>query len=295
MNLVGGLELGGTKCVCAVGNWPDELAAETTLPTTTLSETLERALAFFVDHGPVEALGIGTFGPVDLRPTSPGYGTIVTGTKPGWKGARILDPFLELEVPLALDTDVNAAALGEYRWGVHGGPAGDPLVYITVGTGIGGGAVVDGRLHHGLWHPEMGHLRVPHDREADPFEGCCPSHGDCLEGLASGPALTRRWGQAAHELPDDHPAWELEAAYLAHGLVAIICILAPRRIILGGGVMGREQLFSLIRGKVGALMGSYLPASELVGDIDAYITAPSLGRRSGVLGALALARDRLKA
>ena len=277
MTLLGGLELGGTKCVCAVGTGSDDLAAELTIPTTTPEETLDQARAFFLDNGPLEALGIGTFGPVDLRTTLPSFGTIVTGTKPGWKGANVLEPFHDLKMPLALDTDVNAAALGEYRWGAGKRSSVDPLVYLTVGTGIGGGAVVNGRLHHGLWHPEMGHLRVAHDRELDPFEGCCPSHGDCLEGLAAGPALAARWRRPAQELADDHPAWELEATYLAHGLLAIITILSPRRIVLGGGVMERHQLYPLIRHKVRELMGDYLPVDELADRLDELIVATQCG------------------
>jgi len=281
---VGGLEAGGTKFVCAVGRGPD-VAADTRIATTTPRETLERAIAFFRQHGPIAALGVASFGPVDLDPRSPTYGFITTTPKPGWADTDVLGPLrAALGVPVAFDTDVNAAALAEHRWGA-GRDAGS-VVYITVGTGIGGGAVVNGRAVHGLVHPEMGHVRIPHDRIADPFAGVCPRHGDCWEGLAAAPALTARWGRPAESLPDDHPAWPMEARYLALGIVNVILTLSPERVVLGGGVMARAGLLKRVRGSVSELLGGYVRAAEIV--------APALGERSGVLGALALAEDVVK-
>jgi fructokinase len=279
-DVLGGIEAGGTKWLCAVGTGPDDVPATETIPTTTPAETISRAVAFFEREGPVRAVGIGSFGPVDLRKGSPAWGSITTTPKPGWAGADVAGTVAGvLGVPVAFDTDVNAAALGEHRWGAAQGL--DTFVYVTVGTGIGGGAMAEGRLVHGLFHPEFGHLRVPHDREADPFAGSCPYHGDCWEGLASGPAIAARWGRSAEELADADEVWLLEARYLALGLVAAVCVLSPERIVLGGGVMSVPSLLPLVRAEVGRLLGGYVEAGEIV--------APALGGRSGVLGALALA------
>jgi fructokinase len=187
---------------------------------------------------------------------------------------------------VAFDTDVNAAALAEYRWGAAQGL--DTFCYITVGTGIGGGGMLGGKLLHGLVHPEFGHIRIPHDRDADPFPGVCPYHGDCWEGLASGRAIEARWGRPAFELTDV-TAWELQARYLAFGLVSVTCVLSPERIVLGGGVMTRPELLGLVQHEVMALMNGYLDAGTSVDGISSYITPPALGSRSGVLGAIALA------
>ena len=189
-------------------------------------------------------------------------------------------------MPVAVDTDVNGAGVAEHRWGA--GRGADPFVYLTVGTGIGGGALVHGRPVHGLVHPEMGHMRVPHDH-ADPFPGACPYHGDCLEGLASGEAIARRWGAPAEALPAAHPAWELEARYLALGLVAVIAVLSPRRIAVGGGVMQAAHLLPRVRHAVASLLAGYVDSPALRDRIDGYVVAPALGERAGVLGALALA------
>ncbi len=293
MTVYGGIEAGGTKFVCAVGSGPNEILAETEFPTTSPGETIGRAIAFFNDQSArIGAVGIGSFGPVDPDPRSSGFGTITTTPKPGWQNVDILGQIqTALGVPVAFDTDVNAAALGEHRWGVAQGL--ETFVYITVGTGIGGGAMVEGDLLHGLMHPEMGHLRIPHDRDRDPFEGTCPFHGDCLEGLASGPAIERRWGQSGEALPDDHPAWSLEAHYLALGLMSIICILSPQRIILGGGVMERSFLFPMIRSEVQHLLSDYIQVPAITEEIDGTIVPPGLGARAGVLGAIALAMRTL--
>jgi fructokinase len=242
----------------------------------------------------VAAVGIACFGPVDLDPRSPSFGFITTTPKPGWAHTDVVAPFrTALEIPVAFDTDVNGAALGEHAWGAARGV--DPFVYITVGTGIGGGGVVNGRLLHGLVHPEMGHLRIPHDRLADPFPGVCPYHGDCLDGLASGRALAERWGAPAETLPSTHPGWDLEAEYLALGLMSVIGVLSPRRIVIGGGVMQHAPLLPRVRRRVVELLAGYVRARELVTDVDAYIVPPALGADTGVLGALALAHTALAA
>ena len=287
--LYGGLEAGGTKWVCAIGAGPDDIRATTQFATTMPQATLARAVAFFSPYRDrLAGLGIGSFGPLDLQPASPTFGWITSTPKPGWAQTDLVGALRQaLEVPIVLDTDVNAAAFGECHWGAAQGL--DTFLYLTVGTGLGGGAMVNGRLLHGLLHPEMGHLRIPHDWQADAFAGTCPYHGDCLEGLAAGPALAARWGQAGETLPDDHPAWALEAHYLALGLVAFICTLMPQRMIMGGGVMHRSQLFPLIQHEVQQLLNGYIQAPELASHIESYIVPPALGERAGVLGALALA------
>jgi fructokinase len=287
--MYGGIEAGGTKFVCAVGSGPNDIRADTQFPTTTPDETIGRTIEFFRSHrAELVALGIASFGPVDLNRASPTFGYITTTPKPGWANTDLAGALRrEFGLPVGFDTDVNGAALGEYRWGAGQGL--DTFLYLTIGTGIGGGGMVGGKLVHGLVHPEMGHMRLPRDRESDPFDGTCPFHGDCLEGLASGPALQSRWGQPAETLPSDHPAWPLEAHYLALALVNLICTLSPRRIILGGGVMKERQLFPLIRRQVQELLNGYVRAPDILEEIDRYIVAPILGGRAGVLGAIALA------
>ncbi len=287
----GGIEAGGTKWVCAVADRPVELLTTETFPTTAPGETVRRAARFFAENGPVDVIGVGAFGPVDIRRSSPTWGTITTTPKPGWADTDLAGALRsELGVPIALDTDVNAAALGEWRWGAAAGL--DTFCYITVGTGIGGGAVVNGRVLHGLLHPEFGHMRIPHDRARDPFDGICPYHGDCLEGLASGEAIRRRWGRAGPQLADA-AAWELEASYLGLALVNVICTLSPQRIIVGGGVAKQPALLPLVRRRVRDLLAGYLRAPELTEPdaTDRYITAPGLGDCSGVIGAIGLAQD----
>jgi fructokinase len=290
MPLWGGIEAGGTKFVCAVGTGPDDLRAEVRFPTTTPEETFGRAIQFFQQQNkdPLTAIGIASFGPVDLNPDSPTFGYITDTPKPGWAHTDFAGRIRRaLGVPVGFDTDVNVAALGEYRWGAAQGL--DTFIYLTIGTGIGGGGMVNGKLMHGLVHPEMGHVRIPHDRDRDPYAGSCPYHGDCLEGLAAGPALEERWGQRGETLPADHPAWPLEADYLAFGLVNIICVLSPQRIIIGGGVMQQPRLFPRVRRRVQELLNNYLPVPAILDHIDDYIVPPGLGDRAGVLGAMALA------
>jgi fructokinase len=287
----GGIEAGGTKWVCAIGTNPDDLYDVVTFPTTTPEETIVRAADFFASDGSVAAIGVGSFGPIDLRRDSPTWGWITTTPKPGWANTDVASALADaLHVPIAVDTDVNAAALGEHRWGAAVGL--DTFCYITVGTGIGGGGMVNAQLMHGLVHPEFGHMRVPHDRERDPFDGVCPYHGDCLEGLASGEAIRTRWGKAA-AAGDDERVWQLEAEYLALGLVNVICTLSPERIVLGGGVMKQPQLLPLVRRHVRELLAGYIDAPELSGDLAQYLVEPALGDRAGVLGSLELARSAL--
>jgi len=292
MSVYGGIEAGGTKFVCAVGTGPDDLRAETRFPTTTPEETIEQAVAFFEEGAREEALtaiGIASFGPVDPNPVSPTFGYITTTPKEGWANIEFASRIgRALGVPVGFDTDVNGAALGEHRWGTAQGL--DTFIYLTVGTGIGGGGLVNGRPMHGLVHPEMGHVRLP--RHADDFfPGVCPYHGDCLEGMATGPALEARWGQSPETLPADHPAWEMEAHYLAFGLVNFICTLSPQRIVMGGGVMEQSHLFPLIRQRVQALLNGYVQSPTILEQIDGYIVPPALGKRAGVLGAIALAQE----
>ena len=291
--MVGGVETGGSKVVCAIGTGPPDIRARIRIPSGEPGRTLGEAVAFFRAHAtPVAAIGIASFGPIDLDPRSATFGFITTTPKPGWAHTDVVKPFRDaLGVPVAFDTDVNGAALGEHRWGA--GRDVDPFVYVTVGTGIGGGGVVNGRRLHGLVHPEMGHLRLPHDRAADPFAGTCPYHGDCLDGLASGRALRERWGAPAESLPPDHPAWPLEAEYLALGLVGIIGVLSPKRIVLGGGVMQQPALLPRVRRRVVELLAGYVRAREVVHDIEHYVVPPGLGADAGVLGALALADETL--
>jgi fructokinase len=284
VNTYGGVEAGGTKWVCAIGTGPDDLHELTTFPTTTPAETLERTAAFFTENGGVAAVGVGSFGPLDLL-----QGRITTTPKPGWAGTDVVSALeLALGVPVAFDTDVNAAALGEQRWGAAEGL--DTFCYLTVGTGIGGGIIARDRLLHGLLHPEVGHMLIPHDRERDPFTGVCPFHGDCFEGLASGSSILERWGKPGEELTNRPEVWELESEYLALGLVNVICTVSPERVILGGGVMKQPELLPLVRTRVQELLAGYVSAPELSDGIGAYLVTPALGDRAGVLGALELAR-----
>lgn len=286
MPVWGGIEAGGTKFVCAVGTGPEDVRAEVQFPTTTAAETLGRAIAFFQaqqERGlDLAGVGIGSFGPLDPDPGSPTFGYITTTPKPGWAWVDVVGTVQRaLGVPVRFDTDVNAAALGEARWGAAQGL--HTFVYLTVGTGIGGGGLVHGHLLHGLVHPEMGHIRIPHDWQEDPYPGCCPYHGDCLEGLASGPALEGRWGQRGEALSPDHPAWDLEARYLALALVDFICTLSPQRIVLGGGVMRQRHLFPRIRRAVQDLLAGYIRARAILEEVEAYIVPPGLGDRAGAL------------
>jgi fructokinase len=288
--MFGAIEAGGTKFICAVGTGPEDLET-VEIPTTTPSATLDAAIAFFQPRrAELTAIGIASFGPVDLNPESWTYGYITSTPKAGWRNCDIAGVVRKsLDIPVGFDTDLNGAALGEARWGAAQGLS--DFLYLTVGTGIGGGAMVNGRVLHGLVHPEMGHIRVPHDRQRDPFDGVCPFHGDCLEGLACGPAIEARWGLAPRDLPSSHPGIALEAEYLAYGLAAWVCTLSPQRIVLGGGVMKQAELFPLLRERLIGLLNNYVQAREITDCIDRYVVPALLGGRAGVLGGLALAEE----
>ncbi len=280
--IYGGIEAGGTEFVCAVASARGGIVAMgDPIPTTTPSETLERVVEFFLPHGDLRAIGIGSFGPIDPNPESPSWGYITNTPKPGWHGTRFA-PFIaeRLRTRVAFDTDVNAAALGEFKKGAARGI--DQFVYLTIGTGIGGGGMVNGKLMHGLTHPEMGHIRIPRAL-GDVWPGSCPFHGDCLEGLASGSALRARWGIPPRDLADDHPAWSYEARYLALGVCNLVATLSPRTIILGGGVMRHSGLLEEVRRELDVLRNGYFPAPPLV--------LPELGDAAGVQGAIALAMN----
>jgi fructokinase len=296
VGLLGAIEAGGTKFVCAVGTGPQDLRARIEFPTTSPQETIGHTVAFLQEQAKSEcllAVGIASFGPIDVNPASPHWGHITSTPKPGWQNVDLAGPIgRALHLPVAFDTDVNVAALGEREWGAAQGL--DTFVYITVGTGIGGGGMVEGRLMHGALHPEMGHMRIPHDRQTDPFPGACPFHGDCWEGLAAGPSIEARWGGKGQYLPLDHPAWALEAQYLALGVTNLVCALSPQRIVLGGGVMRQASLFPLIRRKTLKLLNGYIRVDAILGRIDEYIVPPRLGDNAGVLGAIALAQRAVR-
>jgi fructokinase len=292
-HLFAAIEAGGTKFVCGIGSGPDDLRV-TQFSTTTSAAAIARCISFFRESapGPIAALGIASFGPVDLHTDSPTWGHITTTPKAGWRNTDLAGPLRDaLAAPVAFDTDVNGAVLAEHRWGAARDV--EDCVYLTIGTGIGGGAICGGRLIHGLLHPEMGHIRIPHDLATDPFPGSCPFHGDCLEGLASGPAIQARWGCPAVELPPQHPAWDLEARYLALAVSNLACTMSPARVILGGGVMEQRHLFDLIHQHTLALLNGYLQSERITAAIDRYIVPPALGNRAGVLGALALAASAI--
>ncbi len=300
MPVWGGIEAGGTKVVCALasqppdgGDHPPALIQEAVIPTTQPDETFGQIIEFFRPYvTDLVAIGIGSFGPVDVNARSSTYGYILDTPKPHWSHVDFVGTLKQsLQVPIGFDTDVNAAALGEHRWG-HGQDL-DTFLYLTIGTGIGGGGLFNGNLMHGLLHPEMGHMLLPHDLNRDPFVGACPFHQDCLEGLASGVAIEQRWQQKADTLPPNHPAWELEAHYLAMGLANLILICSPQRLILGGGVMEQSQLFPMIHSKVQAQLKSYLKKPEILDRIEDYIVPPKLGKRAGILGSLVLAQKEI--
>jgi fructokinase len=287
----GGIETGGTKFVCAIGTAPDNLI-KTQFATTSPDETIGKVIDFFKNNTHLKqltAIGIASFGPLDLDKNSPTYGYITTTPKDSWSNINIVKKIRsELNVPVAIDTDVNGASLGEQVWGAARGL--NTFIYLTVGTGFGGGGMVNGGLMHGLLHPEMGHIRIPHDWQKDPYRGCCPFHGDCLEGLASGKAIELRWGQSPEKLAVDHPAWELEANYLALAINNFICTISPQRIIVGGGLMKNPGLMPAVRLKVVENLNGYIRSEAITKDIDSYIVAPALGDLSGVIGALELAK-----
>ncbi len=291
--LYGGIEGGGTKFICAVGKGRDEIVDEIRFPTTSPQETLDRVCLFFAPYlreGRVKCIGLGSFGPVDIDPLSATFGYITTTPKPNWAYTNIFKILQqELNVPIRMDMDVVASAMGESTWGANKGF--DPSLYLTVGTGIGGSYILNGKPLRGLVSLEMGHVRIPHDLRLDLYHGSCPYHGDCFEGLASGPAIQARYGKPGEILEDDDPIWELEAGYIANALANFIFTLPPMRIVLGGGVMRRAFLYEEIRKRVSKLLNNYLNHPILTSAMDEYIVPPALGHRSGVLGGIALAMD----
>lgn len=292
MELFGAVEAGGTKIVVAVGRAGEEPRVLERIPTTDPGETLDRIIGFFrarASEGfPVRALGVGCFGPVDLDPASPRWGFITSTPKLRWQGTDVAGTLgRALGVPVGFDTDVNAAVWAEYRLGAAEGR--DPAVYLTVGTGIGGGAVVNGRVLHGAGHPEMGHMLMSR-RGDDVFQGSCPFHGSCWEGLASGPAVEARWGRRGQELPPDHPAWDLEAWYLAQGIVSLQMVLSPRAVILGGGVSEVPGLIGRVRSAAASLCAGYLDRPRTPAEWEETIRAPGLDI-PGLTGAFLLAED----
>lgn len=283
---LGALEAGGTKMVCAVGDESGTVFERTSIPTGTPAETIPALIDYYKQRD-VSALGIACFGPIELDRAAPNYGFITTTPKLAWRNFDMAGTFQRaLGCPIGFDTDVNGSVLGEVAFGQAKGK--HSVVYLTVGTGIGGGVYLEGQLLHGMLHPEMGHVPLA-KRPEDPYAGCCPYHGSCLEGLASGPAIEGRWGAKAAELAGRPEVWELEAEYLAQALTGYILTLSPEMIILGGGVMHQTQLFPLIRAKVLELLGGYLQTEELA-DMERYIVPASLHDDQGILGCLELAR-----
>ncbi len=294
--IYGAVEGGGTKFVCMVGTGPADVVDEVTIPTTSPTETIGAVIEFLArKRSGVElaAVGVATFGPIGLDPESDTYGCVLKTTKVEWSGARILSPIgRRLGVPIGWDTDVNGAILGEARWGAARGV--DPALYLTIGTGIGGGALVNGSTIHGLLHPEMGHVPVP-VLPGDPFPGICSFHGHCLEGVASGPALAARLGRPVEEIPSDDPAWDLEARYLAYGISGLVLALSPKRVVLGGGVMKQARLLPKVRRAFVDVLNGYVDVPDIVEHVDDYLVLSALDQRAGLYGALVLAERALAA
>jgi fructokinase len=293
--LLGGVELGGTKCVCLIGTGPDDIRAMISIPTGgDANATLSRIETILHDwktaHGPIAALGIASFGPVDLNRTSSSYGFITSTAKPGWRNIDVARRLATLfPVPVGFDTDVNGAALAEGRWGAAQHLA--DFAYVTVGTGVGVGLVVNGRPAYGFSHSELGHIRIVR-KAGDVWQGACEFHGDCVEGLASGVAIAARAGLPASQIPLDSPVWELVAHALAQLLHTIVLTTSPRRILMGGGVVeGRPELLGSVRRQLLESLNGYLKLDQLTGGIDRYAVPPGLGSLAGPLGALALAAD----
>lgn len=283
---LGALEAGGTKMVCAVGDENGKIFEQMTIPTKTPEETIPQIIEYF-KKAQIEALGIASFGPLDLNKSSSTYGSITNTPKPGWENYNILGAFKEaLSCPVGFDTDVNGSVLGEVTFGQAKGKS--CVIYVTIGTGIGAGIFVEGRLLHGMLHPEAGHVLI-HRRRMDTYQGKCRYHTDCLEGLASGPAIEERWGKPAAELKEQKEVWDLEAYYIAQALSNYILTLSPQMIILGGGVMHQEQLFPMIRSYVMEMLNGYVRTVELE-HMESYIVPASLNGDQGIKGCLELAR-----
>ncbi|MBR6403704.1 MAG: ROK family protein [Eubacterium sp.] len=288
--LYGALESGGTKMICAVGDENGTIIDKITIPTTIPDETMPKVVEYFSDKD-IKALGIACFGPIDLDKTSDIYGYIVETPKTAWRFYNIVGTIKDaLGIPVGFDTDVNGSLLGEVTWGSAKGLT--DVVYLTFGTGVGAGILSGGKLVHGMMHPEAGHIKlVP--LPGDTFEGKCPFHGTCLEGMTSGPAIEARWGARGEELVERPEVWEMESSYISQGLVNMICILSPQKIILGGGVMHQKSLFPMIREKVLKELNGYLKTKQL-DDIDNYIVPAGLNDDQGIMGAIKLAIDSIE-
>lgn len=288
--ILGALEAGGTKMVCAIGNEQGEVLERISIPTVSPKETMPRMIDFFREHH-IEALGIGCFGPINPVKGTKTYGYITSTPKLAWQNYNIVGAFEQaLDCPVGFDTDVNASMLGEITFGAARGL--DSCIYVTIGTGVGVGVYVNGGLLHGMMHPEAGHILLQRHPE-DSYGGKCPFHGHCLEGMAAGPAIEERWGAKGADLAARREVWELEAYYIAQACVNYTLVYAPRRIILGGGVMHQEQLFPMIRRQFGELMAGYVRTPELE-DMDSYIVPCSLNDNQGIMGCLQLAVEELK-
>lgn len=284
---LGGIELGGTKMVCAISNENGEVLDRYTIPTTTPEETLPKLLDYFKDKN-IDSLGVGSFGPVDLNKNSDTYGYITTTPKPGWANTDVVGYFKQLNVPIGFDTDVNVACLGEVTYGA--GKDIDSVIYGTIGTGIGFGVYLDGRLVHGLMHTETGHMLLSkHEKDKD-FVGPCPFHDNCFESLASGPSIEKRYGTKAENLYDRDDVWQLEAYYIGQALCNCVMCYSPKKIILGGGVMHNEKLFKFVRKETLKDINGYIKKDEILNHIDEYIVSPKLGDNAGILGACELGR-----
>lgn len=288
--LIGGIEAGGTKMVCAVGDENGVIKDRTSFPTRQPEETFADMIAYYRNWD-IQALGIGCFGPVDLNRQSRTYGYITKTPKPGWGNCDIVGAFKDaLGVPVGFDTDVNGAVLGEVTWGAAKGL--DSAIYITIGTGVGVGVYVNGGLLHGLVHPEGGHILLIR-RPKDTYEGKCPFHKNCVEGLAAGPSIEARWGKKAAELADRDEVWEMEAYYIAQAITDYILSYSPQKIILWGGVMHQEKLFGMVRKEVLNLLNGYVAHETITEHIDQYIVPPALGEDPGIMGAIKLGLDAL--
>lgn len=287
---IGALEAGGTKMVCAVGDENGQILERASIVTENPDKTMPEILEFFRQYT-LDAIGIGTFGPVDLDRTSPTYGYITSTPKISWRNFNLLGSMKrEFAVPIGLDTDVNASAIGEASYGITRGL--DSSIYITVGTGIGVGVILDGKAVHGMQHPEAGHILLVRHPE-DNYTGRCPYHPNCLEGLASGPAIEERFGVKAAELPGDSLAWEIESFYLAQALVDFTLVYSPKRIVLGGGVMHQKQLFPKIREKYREMLNHYLD-TPYVKDLNNYIIPYSLDDNQGIMGCIRIGLDEME-
>ena len=286
---LGALEAGGTKMVCAIGDESGKIYEQVSIPTETPEITMPKLISYFEERK-IEALGIGCFGPIDPDKKSETYGYITSTPKLAWADYNIVGTMEKsLMIPVGFDTDVNGSVLGEVTFGQAKGKK--CVVYVTIGTGVGAGIYIEGKLLHGMLHPEAGHTLLT-QRQDDTYEGTCPYHKTCLEGLAAGPAIEARWGRKAVELKDDARVWDLEAYYIAQAIVNYILILSPQMIILGGGVMHQEQLFPKIRSYVKKMMNGYIKTKEMA-DLDHYIVPASLHDDQGIMGALELGRRAL--